>query len=179
MNTGRKRSFSFVPLLFYAPLISRDSSSAQKILRNSSNLCYPVKEALKGLCWRRPFPVSVWAYGNQISGNDRFQLRWWDVPLKEYFAYACRDRKVGFVSVFPLFLLNEHVRGDRFSKVIHDQVCKDFLRMFITFFECNRIRPTVYFKSRKEVSIPHRQEYNSFNRWTGYRPCGRFVRTVS
>ena len=92
------------------------------------DLCYPVKEALKvsppGMGSGN---MPVRSYGDKISSNNGFQIRWRDVSQIECSAHMNGDREISFVSVLSPFSPNGHVRGDHFGKVVHDQVCKDLL----------------------------------------------------
>ena len=49
----------------------------------------------------------------------------------------------------------------------------------ITFFEWKFNIPMVYFKARKDVSIPQRNEYSFLSVSDGYIEISRFVKTVS
>lgn len=71
--------------------------------------------------------------------------------------------------MLSLFFINDYVRGNHFSKVIHYQMCIDFLLDTHHLLEWKLSMPIVYFKSLNDVSIPQRDAYSFFNSLVDYQ----------
>ena len=72
-------------------------------------------------------PASAGANGRNMSSNESFNIWWRNIPKKELSANLYSNRKVRFVRVFSVGLLNDYVRGNQFRKVVHDHSGKDIL----------------------------------------------------
>ena len=70
---------------------------------------------------------NVLAYGS-------FNIWWRNITKKELSANLYCNRKICFVRVFSVGLLNDYVRGNQFRKVVHDQSGKDLLGNILHLF---------------------------------------------
>ena len=66
--------------------------------------------------------------------NHSFNTRWRDRTPKKLSANMYSGRKVGLISVFSAFVLNDYVEGDHFGEIVHQQSGKnplgDVLHLF-------------------------------------------------
>ena len=59
--------------------------------------------------------------------NHSFNMRWRDRTPKKLSAYMYSGRKVGLISVFSAFVLNDYMESNHFSKIVHQQSGKNLL----------------------------------------------------
>ena len=82
---------------------------------------------MKNLCSQISSAMSFWPYRYKISCNDGFQIRWWRSIIEEESAHMDGNWEVCFICMLSLFFSNDYMRGNQFRKVIHNQMCIDFL----------------------------------------------------
>ena len=78
--------------------------------------------------------VSTGATGRTEPANKSFNFWWRYITKKKLSAYMYCDRKICFVSIFGVGFLNDYVRGNQFSKVVHNQLSEDFLVYILHLF---------------------------------------------
>ena len=42
--------------------------------------------------------------------------------------------EIGFIAIFPILRLNDHMGGDQFEEIVHDQSCSDLVADILRFF---------------------------------------------
>ena len=70
-------------------------------------------------------PASAGSNWRDMSANDSFNIWWRYITKKELSAYMYCDRKVCFISILGVGFLDDYVRGNQLSKVVHDESGKD------------------------------------------------------
>ena len=79
------------------------------------------------------------------------------LPRKNCEANMSGNGEIDLVGVFLLFLLDDYGLGNQLAEVEHSKALQRFPdERESTFLECKCSSPRVYFRSRKEVSIPQR-----------------------
>ena len=71
--------------------------------------------------------ASAGANDRNIPAYGSFNIWWRNITKKKLSADMYSNRKIGFARVFSVGLLNDYVRGNQFSKVVHDQSGKYLL----------------------------------------------------
>ena len=74
-----------------------------------------------------PRIASASASDGNILAYGSFNIWWRNITKKKLSANLYSNREIRFVGVFSVGLLNDYVRGNQFSKVVHDQSGKDLL----------------------------------------------------
>ena len=70
---------------------------------------------------------SACARDGNILTYGSFNTWWRNVTKKKLSANLYSNREICFARVFSVELLNDYVRGNQFSEVVHDQSGKDLL----------------------------------------------------
>ena len=71
--------------------------------------------------------ASASASDRNILAYGGFNIWWRNIIEKKLSANLYSNRKIRFVRVFSVGLLNDYMRGNQFRKVVHDQSGKDLL----------------------------------------------------
>ena len=103
----------------------------------------------------------------EINLEMRASTRGGDTSPKELPANMYSGGKVGLVSVFSVFFLNDRVRGDQFSEVVHDETGKDFLEDVLHLFRVKGEQSKSIFElAERGLNTPaHGIELFKFRRW--------------
>ena len=64
--------------------------------------------------------VSAGANDRNIPAYGSFNIWWGNIPKKKLSANLYSNREICFARVFSVELLNDYVRGNQFSEVVHD-----------------------------------------------------------
>ena len=96
-------------------------------LFKAQDLCYPIGEANRVLNGHFARPASAGANGRNMPANESFNIWWRYITKKELSAYMYCDREVCFISILGVGFLDDYVRGNQLSKVVHDESGKDLL----------------------------------------------------
>ena len=118
---------SSIALVFFLNITIRQTKVCRKKVFNSALLCYSVQETMENLCGQISSAMSFWSYRYKISCNYGFQIRWWCSFIEEESAHMDSNREVCFICMLSLLFSNDYVRGNHFRKVIHNQMCINFL----------------------------------------------------
>lgn len=71
--------------------------------------------------------ASASASDRNILAYGGFNIWWRNITEKKLSANLYSNRKIRFVRVFSVGILNDYMRGNQFRKVVHDQSGKDLL----------------------------------------------------
>ena len=85
--------------------------------------------------------ASACARDGNIRTYGSFNIRWRNITKKKLSANLYSNRKIRFVRVLSVWLLNDYVRGNQFSKVVHDQSGKNLLGNVLHLF-CMEMKQT-------------------------------------
>lgn len=100
--------------------------------------------------------TSTGTNGRNKLREQGFHTRRSEITKEEFSANMYSSRKIDLVSIFSVFLMNDYGLGNQFIEIVHGKASKDFLLNELRLFCVEIWSPTVYFNSRKEVSIPQR-----------------------
>ena len=78
--------------------------------------------------------ASACARDGNVLTYGSFNIWWRNITKKKLSANLYSNREIRLVRVFSVGLLNDYVRGNQFSKVVHDQPGKDLLDNVLHFF---------------------------------------------
>ena len=78
--------------------------------------------------------ASAGANDRNIPANGSFNIWWRNITKKKLSANLYSNREICFARVFSVELLNDYVRGNQFSKVVHDKSGKDLLSNVLHLF---------------------------------------------
>ena len=76
-----------------------------------------------------------------MSANESFNIWWRYITKKELSAYMYCDREVCFISILGVGFLDDYVRGNQLSKVVHDESGKDLL-VYVLHLFCVEMQQT-------------------------------------
>ena len=85
--------------------------------------------------------ASACARDGNIRTYGSFNIWWRNITKKKLSANLYSNRKIRFVRVLSVWLLNDYVRGNQFSKVVHDQSGKNLLGNVLHLF-CMEMKQT-------------------------------------
>ena len=105
----------------------RIKESAKKQLFKLSELCYSINEANRMLNGHFARPASAGANGRNMPANESFNIWWRYITKIELSANMYGDSEVCFIGIFCIGFLDDYVRSNQLSKVVHDQSGKDLL----------------------------------------------------
>ena len=71
--------------------------------------------------------ASAGASDRNILAYGGFNIWWRNITEKKLSANLYSNREICFARAFSVELLNDYVRGNQFSEVVHDQSGKDLL----------------------------------------------------
>ena len=71
--------------------------------------------------------ASACARDGNVLTYGSFNIWWRNITKKKLSANLYSNREIRLVRVFSVGLLNDYVRGNQFSKVVHDQSGKNLL----------------------------------------------------
>ena len=97
------------------------------MLCKKEKLCYSIEEANGVFNNHIPRIASASSRDRNILAYGSFNIWWRNVTKKKLSANLYSNREICFARVFSVGFLNDYVRGDQFSKVVHDQSGKDLL----------------------------------------------------
>ena len=90
-------------------------------------LCYSVEEAIELDTFRFTRCASSWADRYDLLLNQGFNFGWSYISPEELSANMCGCSKVCLVNILSAFFLNDYVRGNQFTEVVHGKSGKDLL----------------------------------------------------
>ena len=113
-------------------------------------------------------------WNGSASANDRsipaygsFNIWWRNITKKKLSANLYSNREIRFARVFPVELLNDYVRGNQFSEVVHDKSGKYLLGNVLHLFcvEMEQAHCVFQFPERGFDSPAHTIKTHQFIRW--------------
>ena len=129
-------------------------SSAKKLL-TEEKLCYSIDETHRFLGGYITRSASARANGRNKPCNESFNIWWRDIPQEELPANMYGNRKISFISVFPVGIPNDYGRGNQFGEIVHDESGEDFLENVLHFF-CVKMEQTnrIFELSKRRFNAP-------------------------
>ena len=118
---------SSIALVLFLSITIRQTKVCPKKVFILARLCYSIQETMENLYSQISSAMSFWPYRYKISCNNGFQIRWWCSFKEIESAHMDGNREVCFICMLSLLFSNDYVRGNHFRKVIHNQMCIDFL----------------------------------------------------
>ena len=91
----------------------------KKELFKTQNLCYSIDEANRMLNGHFSRPASAGSNWGNMPANESFNVWWRYITKEELSANMYCDREICFISIFCVCFLNDYVRGNQLSKVVH------------------------------------------------------------
>ena len=111
----------------------RIEKSAKKLFKEEK-LCYSIEEA-NDMFYNHITRIGFASTSDRyIPAYGSFNIWWRNITKKKLSANLYGHSKICFVRVFSVGLLNDYVRGNQFSIVVHDQSGKNLLCNVLHFF---------------------------------------------
>ena len=98
-----------------------------KRLFKQALLCYPIEEAVELDVFCSAWCTSSRPDWYNMRFNQVFDFRWSYVSLEELSANMYSSGKVCLVNILSALFLNDYVRGNQFTEVVHGKSGKNLL----------------------------------------------------
>ena len=119
----------------------RIKKSAKKRLFKAQKLCYSIQEANRMLSGQFARPASAGSNRRDMPANESFNIWWRYIAKEKLSAYMYCDREVCLIGILSICFLDDYVRSNQLSKVVHDESGKDLL-VYVLHLFCVKMQQT-------------------------------------